>query len=312
MNKTVTTSLFSLQSLLIASAASLLYFAVSFFLIGFKTDQVVLAIFFNACYFLSSFTRKFIIGFSIFIVYWIIFDYMKALPNYTFNTVHIQDLYNAEKSIFGLNVAEKIITPNEYWIIHQASWLDLLTGIFYLCWIPVPLAFAGYLFLKNKLLFLHFSFTFVLVNFIGFIVYYIYPAAPPWYMQQYGDGFIPTTAGNTAGLSRFDQLTGSTIFQSLYAKSSNVFAAMPSLHSAYPLIVLYYGIKKKVGLLMTVIFTIVMVGIWFAAVYTSHHYILDVLAGIAAATLAIVIYQKWLLKTVTFNNFLQIFINKIE
>jgi len=61
-----------------------------------------------------------------------------------------------------------------------------------------------------------------------------------------------------------------------------------------------------------VIFAIVMVGIWFAAVYTSHHYILDVLAGIAAAILAIVIYQKWLLKTVTFNNFLQIFINKIE
>ena len=34
------------------------------------------------------------------------------------------------------------------------------------------------------------------------------------------------------------------IFSGLYAKSSNVFAAMPSLHSAYPVIVLWL-LKQK-------------------------------------------------------------------
>jgi len=73
------------------------YLLLSFFLVGFKTDQLVLIAIFNLLFFLSPITRKFITGFSIFIVYWIIFDYMKAFPNYAYNTVHIADLYNFEK-----------------------------------------------------------------------------------------------------------------------------------------------------------------------------------------------------------------------
>ena len=45
---------------------------------------------------------------------------------------------------------------------------------------------------------------------------------------------------------------------------------MPSLHSSYPVIILYYGLKYKFGLI-NVLFLVVMVGIWFSAVYTSHH-----------------------------------------
>ena len=70
---------------------------------------------------------------------------------------------------------------------------------------------------------------------------------------------------------------------------------MPSLHSAYPLLVLYTGIKARSGTI-NVFFLIVMVGIWFAAVYTSHHYILDVLAGILCAVAGIVLFE-WLRKT---------------
>lgn len=308
MNKTVPAALYSYKSIAIAFSVSLLYFATSYLLIGFKTDQLVLAFIFNACFFASVFTRKLITGFSIFIVYWIIYDYMKAFPNYTYNAVHIQDLYNAEKALFGMQVDGKLITPNEFWLFHQQAWIDIATGIFYLCWIPVPLAFAFYLFTKNKQLFLHFSLTFVLVNFIGFVLYYIYPAAPPWYMQQYGTHFIAGTRGNTAGLSRFDAITGLTVFHNLYAKSSNVFAAMPSLHSAYPLIVLYFGFKKMVSVVATIFFAIVMLGIWFAAIYTSHHYVLDVLAGIVVAVLGIFIFQKILLKAGWFRRFLQSFL----
>jgi len=311
MNKTVQSAFYSYKSITIAISVSLLYFITSYFLIGFKTDQLVLAFVFNTCFFASTYTRKFIIGFSIFIVYWIIFDYMKAFPNYTYNTVHIQDLYNAEKALFGININGKIITPNEFWIANHSTWIDVATGIFYLCWIPVPLAFAFYLFVKDKQLFLHFSITFVLVNFIGFVLYYLYPAAPPWYMQQFGTNFIAGTKGNTAGLNRFDSVTGLNVFHNLYAKSSNVFAAMPSLHSAYPLIVVYYGFQKKVGIVATILFTIVMLGIWFAAIYTSHHYVLDVLAGIAVAVLGILIFQKIMLRIGWYRSMLQSFYERL-
>lgn len=156
----------------------------------------------------------------------------------------------------------------------------------------MPLAFAGFLFFKDRRQFLYFSLSFLLVNLIGFAFYYIYPAAPPWYVQQYGFGFIPGTPGNTAGLAAFDRIFHVGVFKALYAKSSNVFAAMTSLHAAYPLIVLYYGIKNKLGA-VNLLFVLVMAGIWFSAVYSGHHYVLDVLAGIACSVTGIFLF-KWL------------------
>jgi inositol phosphorylceramide synthase catalytic subunit len=262
---------------------------------------------FNVMSYLSFPTRKFILGFSVFIAYWIVFDYMKAFPNYEYNTVHIESLYDAEKNLFGINFNSKLLTPNEYWLQNTNSFLDVLCGIFYLCWVPVPLIFSAYLFFKNREQFMQFALTFFFVNILGFIVYYIYPAAAPWYVQIHGFDFYAKTPGNTAGLQRFDDYFNVPVFQSLYAKSSNVFAAMPSLHSSYPLIVLYYGLKNKLGW-VNILFAIIMVGIWFAAVYTSHHYLLDVIAGIICGTVGTFIFQKWLVQNKTFYN---IFIKKL-
>ena len=307
MNNSNTVSLYTSGSIAVAIFTSIVYIAVSSLLIGFKTDQLLLVFIFNVCYFFNEQSRKFIIGFSIFISFWIIFDFMKAFPNYQFSGVHIADLYNAEKSVFGIALNGGIVTPNEYWLNKPSVFLYILSGIFYLCWIPVPLAFAFYLFLKDKKLFLHFSLTFVLVNLIGFIIYYVYPAAPPWYFQLHGGTFIEGTPGNTAGLIKFDQYTGLSIFKNIYAKSSNVFAAMPSLHSAYPLIVLYYAFKINVNNFLKIALSIVAVGIWFAAVYTSHHYVLDVIAGIVCTIIGIIIFKKVLLTAVWFQRFINRF-----
>lgn len=283
--------LFTTRLLLMMGALSAAYLLVSYFLIGFRPEQLFLVVLCNVLFFASLRTRSFVTAFSVFVVYWIIFDYMKAFPNYRFGPVHIESIYRAEKNIFGISTATgSVITPNEYWQLHQHTWLDIITGIFYLCWIPVPLMFALYLYLKNRRQFYYFAFTFLLVNLLGFVVYYSYPAAPPWYVSKYGFVFNANTPGNTAGLARFDDLVHAGIFQSLYAKSSNVFAAMPSLHSAYPVIVLYYAFRNRLGY-MKIVFATVMGGIWFAAVYTNHHYVLDVLAGIGCAALGIWLFN---------------------
>lgn len=280
------------KNLLITTAISLFYLLLSRIMVGYKSDQLVLVAIFNGCFYLSVASRKFILGFSIFIVYWILFDYMKAFPNYLFHSVSIEELYNLEKHIFGIHFNGTILTPNEYWKVNSNTFTDVLSGFFYLMWIPVPLAFAAFMFFKNRKQFLLFSFTFVLVNLLGFIVYYAYPAAPPWYVQLHGFKFYAHTPGNTGGLIRFDHFFNLPVFQSIYSKGSNVFAAMPSLHSSYPVIVLYYGWKNKLGAL-NMFFFVVMIGIWFTAVYTSHHYVLDVLAGITTACIGILLFN-WL------------------
>ncbi|MCC6186770.1 MAG: inositol phosphorylceramide synthase, partial [Chitinophagaceae bacterium] len=138
-------SLYNRKSIITMLLISLGYLLVSWILIGFRPEQLFLLAIINLFYFLSSITRKFILGFSVFVVYWVVFDYMKAFPNYEYNTVHIESLYQLEKSLFGFSFQNKIITPNEYWLIKHSTALDITTGFFYLSWVPVPLAFAGYL-----------------------------------------------------------------------------------------------------------------------------------------------------------------------
>lgn len=288
---------------LTVSGLSLLYLLLSYFLIGFKSEQLVLIGLFNLMFYMSDVSRRVIIGFSIFIVYWIIFDYMKALPNYLFNDVDIAGIYHLEKKLFGISYQGSLLTPNEYFYAERKIFLDVMSGIFYLTWVPVPLLFALYLFFTRKEQFLRFSLSFLFINILGFIVYYIHPAAPPWYVQQFGFEFNPVTLGNTAGLSRFDSYFGVEIFKSIYAKSSNVFAAMPSLHSSYPVLVVYYGLKNRLGAI-NVLFSVVMVGIWFAAVYSGHHYVLDVLAGISCAIIGITLFG-YLLKMKSVQRFIQ-------
>lgn len=232
---------------------------------------------------------------------------MKAIPNYEHATVHIADLYNFEKHIFGINLNGKTVTPNEYLAIKGTTFLDIVTGLFYLCWIPVPLSFAAYLFFTNRRQFLYFALTFLLVNLLGFTVYYLYPAAPPWYIQQHGFVFEPLKLASTGGLGKFDAYFHIDLFKSIYAKGSNVFAAMPSLHSAYPVIVVYYAFKNRLGI-VKYLFTVVMAGIWFTAVYASHHYILDVMAGILTATIGINLFNLLISKV----KFIKEFIDRYE
>lgn len=283
-------SLYTARTLLSVALISFSYLIISWLLIGFKEDQIILVLLFNACMFYSWRTRKLILGFSIFIFYWILYDYMKAFPNYLFNEVHIQDLYKLERHIFPIVSGNHVLTPNEYFALHSVCWIDIMCGVFYLLWIPLPLGFASYLLIKKPQYFIDFALTFLWVNILGFLIYYLYPAAPPWYKNQYGSVFMPSTPGNTAGLARFDAYFDISIFKSIYSKGSNVFAAMPSLHSAYPLIVLYYGLKMKMGYINT-FFAIVSLGIWFAAVYTNHHYVLDVIGGIFTAMVGIATYN---------------------
>jgi inositol phosphorylceramide synthase catalytic subunit len=293
------------RSVIVISVLSVAYLLLTWCLVGLRSDHFFLVILCNALFYASPVTRRFFVTFVGFAVYWMIFDYMKAFPNYKYNTVHIADLYNFEKHLFGIHYHNTILTANEYFKLNSTTFLDVMTGIFYLCWIPVPLGFGFFLFFtkrkKQAILFLH---AFVLINILGFIIYYLYPAAPPWYVQDYGFAFHPLTGEGIAGLGRFDNFFHTKIFGSIYSRGSNVFAAMPSLHSAYPIVVWYYSIRNRLRW-GNIIFTMVVVGIWFGAVYTSHHYIVDVLAGILCAFAGIGLLELILAKSAWFKRYIE-------
>ena len=282
---------FSRKSVINAVVAALIYLLLIYLFVDYRSDHFLLLAICLLAYFIHPFSRKAFIGFSIFILGWIIYDSLRVVHNYDVNTVHIKDLYEAERSMFGINYQNKVLTPNEYFAISHSSFFDFLSGLFYLNWLSVPLAFAMWTLYKKRLnLFVHFSYAFVLTNIIGFIIYYLYPAAPPWYVQQFGFEFIPGASASSGGLARFDELLNITIFGNIYKMNSNVFAAMPSLHTAYPILLCYYGAKLKNAILNIFLF-IFLAGVWFSAVYTSHHYIFDVMGGAFCAIIGILGFE---------------------
>lgn len=242
-------------------------------------------------------TRKVALALAPWLVFACSYDWMRLLPNYEVNPIDVSGLYNAEKSLFGITTAAGVLTPCEYFVLHHSTVADIMAGVFYLCWVPVPLAFALYLYIKgNKRDYIRFSCCWLLVNLMGFIGYYIHPAAPPWYAMNYGMEPVLNTPGNVAGLGRFDALTGIPVFHALYGKNANVFAAVPSLHAAYMLITTVYAVISRQKKITVAVFAFICAGIWFTAVYSGHHYIIDVTLGIMTALLGILLFERVLLR----------------
>lgn len=261
--------------------------------IGLRPEHSVLAVLLSLAYFSHPYSRRLIVAMVPFMLFGISYDWMNLLPNYKVNPVDIQGLYEAEKAWFGITTAGGILTPNEFFQQHHWLVADLLSGFFYLCWVPVPIAFGiGLFFSGQETICRRFAWAFLVVNLIGFCGYYLHPAAPPWYVMNHGFQFIEGTPGEVAGLGQFDELLGISIFHSLYARNANVFAAVPSLHSAYMVVTFYYSLQARCPQWLRVIFFVIMLGIWFTAVYTSHHYCIDALLGICCAGLGTIVVER--------------------
>jgi hypothetical protein len=287
---------FSKLTLSIAGIFFCIYLLWISLFVGVRSDHLYFILFLAVTYFASPITRKIILGFVFFLIFWIVYDAMRVYPNYLVNPIHIIEPYNLEKFLFPINDGGQVVTPNEYFLAHANKTSDLLSGIFYLTWVPLPIAYCFYLFFTDKKMLLNFSGTFLLANFVGFTIYYLYPAAPPWYIHYHGLSTNFDIPGNAAQLLRFDEIINYPLFSNMYNKNANVFAAIPSLHAAYPVVLLYFGLKKK-HYWLSVLFAIDVIGIWYAAVYSMHHYIIDVILGSFCAIIAIFVFDYVLMKT---------------
>lgn len=258
-------------------------------------------------------SRKIALALTPWLLFAVSYDSMRFFPNYEFKSIDIRGLYEAEKSLFGITTAGGTLIPGEWFNLHNCAFADFMAGVFYLCWVPVPLGFAIYLYLRGKReMYLKFSIAFLFVNLVGFMGYYIHPAAPPWYAINYGFTPILGTPGNVAGLARFDTLVGFPVFHSIYCNNSNVFAAVPSLHAAYMLVTTIYAVKSRENKITVCVFAVICAGIWWTAVYSTHHYIIDVMLGILTTIVAVTLLELGIYKAGCVKRFMAKYITAIQ
>ena len=312
------------SSTFIVLTASATFFLFQWLVVGLIPAQVLMVVLFLLLFFAHPASRRLAVALLPFVVFEVCYDWMRLYPNYMVNDIDVRGLYDAEVSLFGITTPvvsgdsqSSPITLCEYFYTHHSTLADLLSGLAYLCWVPGPMALGLWLYFTGyRREYLHFAFAFLVVNWLGFAIYYIHPAAPPWYIIEHGFEPILGTSGSAAGLVRFDELIGIPIFQSIYVNNSNIFAAIPSLHAAYMLVATIYAVmSSSIGashmparqasgipsscwqrFVIPAICTLITLGIWFAAVYSCHHYIIDVLLGIATAILGVVLFECVLMR----------------
>jgi membrane-associated phospholipid phosphatase len=198
-------------------------------------------------------------------------------------SIHIADLWRLEARWFSVLTAAGPRPLSELISQAQSPWLDVLCGITYLSFLAEILGVTVVLFFRDRRKAFVLSLGFLVTNLLGWIIWLLYPAAPPWYVDQHGLALVADVAANPAGLARLDAFLGVPLAAHFYAKNADVFGAMPSLHVAYGVLTAWVVAPLGGGLR---IFTLCFAAaIAFSAVYLRHHYILDVLAGVLLASL---------------------------
>ncbi|MGH2854763.1 MAG: phosphatase PAP2 family protein, partial [Solirubrobacteraceae bacterium] len=157
----------------------------------------------------------------------------------------------------------------------------------------VTLGLLGWLWYRRADIYRPLRNTLVAINVLGFVVFWLYPTAPPRLLA--GSGFDDVVA-STGALGGWH--TGTL------AAAANQFAAMPSLHMAWAawcaLVVWALSTKEEgpgsaaSGRLrhprgrrwVRVVAVLYPCATCVAVLATGNHYLLDVLAGVATAALA--------------------------
>ena len=266
----------------------LLYIAVVWALGGLRADHVFIGLL-GLLDLYNEKTRSFLTQFFPFMLTGVIYDsmryfYWKGIEG----RVHVTEPYRLELTWFGIHGQ----TPNEWLDGHRRLVLDLACGFAYLVYVGEYLAIAFLLFFRHRFDVLRtFALSFLIVNLLGFATYFIYPAAPPWYVSAFGLGPARTDVHSAAAAaSRFDLLLGTHFFDEMYGRGVDVYGAYPSLHVAYPLLAAWAAFRVRElrwARIPAVGFFLLMC---LSAVYLQHHYVVDLLLGVAyaIATVAIV------------------------
>lgn len=251
-----------------------------------------------------------LLGFALpFILTGILFDAQRYL-GFLRARIRVAAPYLLERRLFGVSTPDGVLIPSEWLGLHLHPVLDFLSGLGYLTFVFVYILIALYFDFvlgergkgtpstpgeRLRRMAPAIAWSFLLVNVLGYATWFLYPAAPPWYVETYGLGPAdPTVLPHPARTVRFDRLFGTDFFGGMYGYGSNAFGALPSLHVSYPIISVYFAFRFGALRTFAVAFWLLMC---FAAVYLNHHYVLDVLLGavygLVAAHLAWLAFRRF-------------------
>jgi len=177
--------------------------------------------------------------------------------------------------------AERYITParTEFFNLFYANFYVVAPSVVLVLWFSGKRDEARYVLLGTILCF-----------YTGYVLYVVFPAAPPrLYFESLGL-FTVTLRGGP--ITNFQQ----ALIEMMPNHAAR--AAFPSLHSAVSCLSLYYA-WKYCRWFFPILFTFV-VGLFVSTVYLRHHWVVDLIAGVMLVPWVLWLtprYERWWTRT---------------
>lgn len=245
--------------------------------------------------------RLFLIDWIPFLLLFFSYEYLKGVVPFINKNVHALWMIHMDKFIFGfvptIKLQQALFIPNT---IH---WYDTVASTLYICHFIAPMLAAYLFWLTDRKIFKEYTLAIIVLSFAAFATYVIFPAMPPWMAAD--KGYLPPLYKimDTSMVNFGHPVALPTLYQIF---RGDEVAAVPSLHAAYPLMILLFALKKfkSFGLLMVPY----VIGVWFAVIYLGEHYFIDVLLGAVYAFVAYTLIVKRQAATKALSNFIAIFL----
>ncbi|MHA2249096.1 MAG: phosphatase PAP2 family protein [Candidatus Kariarchaeaceae archaeon] len=257
-------------------------------------------------------SKDFVKFWSPFVVLWLSYDFNHIVTKNFSNPVNVKKVYDFELILTGWFTKGEVLpfVFQRYRIENSndpfVMVLDLVTAVFYMSHLIAPIIFGILLYrnYRTNVEFKRFVFTFIGVSYAGLVTFLLFPAAPPWYVWNEGRGYnfnIPSHEGSVkdaGGLVTVDKMLGFPFFQTAYESlNSNAYAAIPSIHNAYAIIIAIYAIRifgKRANFMI-----IYPLGMAFSSMWLNHHYLLDILWSILYIIIFYAVAKKLFTKNTT-------------
>src|SRR6478672_6592990 len=182
---------------------------------------------------------------------------------------HARDIVSAEPSlgIFHELDVQHFAATSPHFVQAVANWT------YFNCQFTISFGFLFWDYLRRNHAFPLVRNVFIVANAIGLACYTLYPAAPPRMLGSLGfvDTLNETSVNHHSGL---------------IASLSNPYAAMPSLHTAYALIVGISAVMLVRTRVLCVLWAFYPALVVFSIVATANHFFLDAAGGAGVAMLA--------------------------
>jgi membrane-associated phospholipid phosphatase len=203
--------------------------------------------------------------------------------------VHSQVMVDFDSFVFG-GETPTVWLQDHLYNPYAVSWWDVAFTFIYTSYFIVPFALAGWLWARDRGAFHRFTRRLVTLALAGLATYILFPAAPPWMAGEMGliDEVHRTTGKGWEVIS-----VGTASLFSKGQASSNLVAAVPSLHCAFVTLValfLWSRVRRRWLRPLLLLYPLAM-GLTLMA--TGEHYFFDVLLGWIYAGVVMAAWTWW-------------------